>query len=161
MSLRISCIFLVVIICIANNIKCKEVPPTKEETINCGIIALWYCARLEGIDSSPDKIKALFKPEKKELSLYNLYQAAHELGLSAMGVRMKWEELLELKSPAIAWVNKDHFVVVERAAGKNILVVDYPKPAKLYTREEFEKIWSGELLIINNFAAEGSVGKRR
>lgn len=110
---------------------------------------MWYCARLEGVAISMDEISSLFKPETEEISMYDLFQTAQKLGLSAMGVRMSWEELLGLKSPAIAWVNKNHFVVVERVVGDKILVVDYPNPAKLYTQEKFEKIWSGELLIVS------------
>ncbi|MDI6784306.1 MAG: DUF1573 domain-containing protein, partial [bacterium] len=92
----------------------------------------------------------LFDGKQDEISMYDLYFAARKKGLSAVGKRIDYKGLLNLNTPAIAFVQRNHFVVVDRAIGNKIRIIDPPQLPTLMTQEQFESIWHGEVLVVSN-----------
>lgn len=118
---------------------------------NCAAIALWQSARMEGINSPLEHVKAKIQHTDKAISLGDLKQVAEQLGLTTKIVIPKWEDIIKLTSPAIVRLNDNNFVVIERPIGtRYVLVVDCTGAHRLYTREESEDMLQGELLIVSN-----------
>lgn len=115
--------------------------------INCGVIALWNCSRLLGINISINEIDN-FIYNKEETSFYDLKLAAENFGMVAKAFKMNWQELSNLKTPAIAWFNKNHFVVIDRIIDDKALILNYFNPPILYSKEEFEKFCDGTVLVL-------------
>jgi hypothetical protein len=114
---------------------------------NCGIISLWNVCQLSGVIIDLQEVQTLFPENSKEVSLYDIKKAAEIIGLRPTGARIGWEELLDLNVPVIAWVNKSHFLVVERRMGKGVLTLDCSQSCSVYNRDQLEEIWSGEVII--------------
>jgi hypothetical protein len=128
----------------------------KDSTVHCAIRSLYaVCQRLEVPAETPE-LEKLFPKNKQDISLYDIYIAAKKIGLEAKGMRVNYEALLRLKSPAIAFVNNNHFLVVEGAIDDKIRIWDYPKIPILTTQNRFEKNWNGEVLVISKPLTQGS-----
>ena len=119
---------------------------------SCGVDSLYHACVLLNLPFSYEDVIARCDLTKTEgMSMYDLFTAAGKLGLSAMGMRMSYAELLEIDSPAIAWINKNHFVLVDASIPDNnkIRIIDgFEKPYRA-DEESFSKVWSGEILLLS------------
>ena len=80
-----------------------------------------------------------------------MIEAAQHLGFEAKGVKGQWEALATIPLPAIAHVvigKLLHYVVIHKVTEKKITVADPAKGIVSYTSEEFQKIWSGVLILL-------------
>jgi len=81
-----------------------------------------------------------------------MIKAANELGFSAKGVKARPEHLTAgLPLPAVAHVVKNnllHYVVIHEITKKGLLIADPAEGIVRYSREGFEKIWSGVLILM-------------
>lgn len=84
-----------------------------------------------------------------------LIEAANKLGLSAKGVRAKFEALYIVPKPVIAHVivheQLQHFVVIYKVEKKKEYI-EYMDPGDgrmhRVTNQEFEKMWTGVLVLL-------------
>jgi ATP-binding cassette, subfamily B, bacterial len=71
-------------------------------------------------------------------------------GVPAKSWHIQPKDLPRLPLPAIAFVNKDHFVVIRRFVAPEVLEVDDPALGKLqWPARSFQRIWSGEMLVFD------------
>ena len=92
---------------------------------------------------------------KKERIFWGLIEAANKLGLSAKGVRAKFEALYIVPKPVIAHVivheQLQHFVVIYKVEKKKEYI-EYMDPGDgrmhRVTNQEFEKMWTGVLVLL-------------
>jgi len=115
----------------------------------CGVDSLYQICLYYNLPIQYEEVYAACKPNDEGNSMYDLFQAAQKLGFSVAGMRLFYQELLKLDSPAIAFVRGDHFVSVLGKEGDKVVVVDYPAPAQLWSEEEFKQIWEGEVLVVS------------
>ncbi len=127
------------------------------ETPNCGAVALWHCARIAGLDRSLEQVTEAIGVEGEGVTFVKLSQAAQKLGLTPHHQQMTWENLSRLRTPGIARVNENEFIVVERAVDEKILTVDCSSAHTLLSKEAFSAVWSGEILVVKNTGLERSV----
>jgi len=109
----------------------------------CGVDALYQICLHYNLPIQYEEVYAACKPNDEGNSMYELFQAAQELGFSATAMRLCYEELLTQDSPPIAFVNGNLFVAVVGHEGDKIDVVDYPEPSKLYSQDDVEEICRG------------------
>lgn len=82
--------------------------------------------------------------------MLDLRNLSAKLGLGAKSWFIHPEDLSSVPLPAIAFVNKNHFVVVRRFVAPDVLEVDDPALGRIrWPSRAFKKAWSGEMLVFD------------
>lgn len=129
---------------------------------DCGAACLSSIGSYFGIHLPIAKIRQLAHTDKRGTNLLGLIEGAEKMGLIAKGVRAPLEALSEIPTPTIAHVilegQLQHFVVIYKVEKDTIHVMD-PGEGKMktYSVEDFAKIWSGVLVLVEK--AENFVSK--
>ncbi|MEA5127954.1 peptidase domain-containing ABC transporter [Proteiniphilum sp.] len=126
----------------------------QHDITDCGPACLASICAYHGLRYPIAKIRQYAFTDQKGTNLLGLIEVSKRLGLEARGVRGDYDTLIQHGVyPAIAHIvvknALHHFVVIYKADPKHIHVMD-PADGKMHklTREEFEKEWSGILLLI-------------
>lgn len=88
----------------------------------------------------------------------NIVRAARRYGLEAKGFRCEPEHLTNFAMPAIAFINLNHFVVLEGFERGRFWLNDPAAGRRALSREEFSAVFSGILLTVKpgpDFRREG------
>lgn len=132
----------------------KGIKVKQHDITDCGPACLASICAYHGLHYPIAKIRQFAFTDQKGTNLLGLIEVSKRLGLEARGVKGDYDTLIQHGVfPAIAHiVVKDalhHFVVIYKANIKYIHVMD-PADGKIHklTREEFEKEWTGILLLI-------------
>ena len=117
--------------------------------ILCGPRALLTFCTMYGVDASLEELAKLSKVNEHGTNMLNLLEAAQSKGLSAVGRILKYDELMSLNKPVIAFINNNHFSILE-AIDKDIarLSNNFADPIVL-SREEISEIWRGYCLVVS------------
>lgn len=123
------------------------------ELLLCGPQSLLRVCEILKVESNLEELKQLtgFDPNRGTTML-GLRDGANYKGLTSKGVKSNLEAVQEKKVPlpAIAYVNGDHFLVLEAVQGDGVRISDSAsKYAPYLSWEELSKIWEGELLIFD------------
>ena len=79
------------------------------------------------------------------VTLYDLQQAAENIGLRTLAIRCTVEELVErIPLPAIVLWTNNHYIVVDEADDSRIHVLDPARGSVWYSHEEFQRGWYQE-----------------
>ncbi|MCI0922098.1 peptidase domain-containing ABC transporter [Sphingobacterium rhinopitheci] len=120
---------------------------------DCGAACLASISSYYGLDLPIAKIRQYCHTDTRGTNVLGMIQGLQELGFTAKGVKGGIDALPNIPLPAIAHVVMDghlhHYVVIYRVYKDQITVMD-PGLGKLlkYTIEEFQKIWSGVLILL-------------
>lgn len=92
--------------------------------------------------------------ERVELSMagsnvLQLKDALGEFGFAVEGYRVDIEKINRSIMPSIAYVNNSHFIVINKVTGNKFSGIDPAIGRITYSREEFEKIYSGVVIKIS------------
>jgi NHLM bacteriocin system ABC transporter peptidase/ATP-binding protein len=90
----------------------------------------------------------------------NIVRAARLYGLEAKGFRHDLPALRAVPTPAIVFVNLNHFVVLEGFSGNRIFINDPASGRRRLTEEEFDAIYSGVVLTFTAGEAFSQGGVR-
>lgn len=112
-------------------------------------------AKYYGKKTLLSRIREWANTDKEGTSLYGLIKAGEQLGIDLKGV--KAEKLNDIQSedfPIIAHVLNDrgfmHFIIIEKIRNNKIYIVDPAKGKEKLTFNEFEKRWTGILMLVRN-----------
>ncbi|QWG09208.1 peptidase domain-containing ABC transporter [Flammeovirga kamogawensis] len=125
----------------------------QRDITDCGAACLLSVSRFYGADFSVAKIRQLASTDQKGTNLLGLIEAAKKLGFDAKGVKGDMDALPDATFPSIAHVVLEnglhHFVVITKIDKKEVIVMD-PGDGQYhhYSLTDFEKIWSGVLVLI-------------
>jgi ATP-binding cassette, subfamily B, bacterial HlyB/CyaB len=121
----------------------------QREEMDCGAACLRIIHAHHGHDLDYRTSRTIAKVSRYGTSLMDLAEAAERLGYLATGVEIKdWDTLGSINLPAIAHVDKNHFVVLWRV-GRNWVQLSDPGAGKVrQSKAEFEKRYGGFLLIM-------------
>lgn len=126
----------------------------QHDITDCGPACLASICAYHGLRYPIAKIRQYAFTDQKGTNLLGLIEVSKRLGLEARGVRGDYDTLIQHGVyPAIAHIvvknALHHFVVIYKADAKFIHVMD-PADGKMHklTREEFEKEWTGILLLV-------------
>lgn len=133
----------------------KGVKVKQHDITDCGAACLASVSAYFGLRFPIAQIRQYAYTDNKGTNLLGLIQAGKKIGITGKGVKGDYETLIRYSPfPAIAHVVVDnntlnHYVVLYKANGKHVFLMD-PADGKMHkkTREEFEKEWSGILLIM-------------
>lgn len=91
------------------------------------------------------------KIRKEGFSLLDMKRYLASIGLDGEGYRVTLDKIAQVGIPGIILVNVkgySHFVVLKGIRGDKVLIGDPALGAKLMTREDVEKIWTGVFFTI-------------
>jgi len=113
-----------------------------------GLISLLILARFHDLPADGSQLRHQFAQSGQALSDTELLRAAKHLGLKADLVRTMWSKLQGTPLPAMAKWTDGRYVVLAKVEADKVLVQD-PIEARplVLSREQFEAMWIGELLL--------------
>jgi predicted double-glycine peptidase len=117
---------------------------------DCGPAALKMVLDAHGIERPLKALSEEVGLTGRGTSLGRLRAVAARLGLPGRSWVLSPEDLANVPLPAIAFIRKNHFVVIRRLAAPQVLEVDDPALGRLrWPAHAFRRIWSGETLIFD------------
>lgn len=127
-----------------------EEPPQQEaDDILCGPRALLILCRMHGFDAELEELARLARVNEEGTNMFNLLKAAQAKGFSAVGRILKYNELLALKNPVIAFVNDNHFSVLEAIDKHTARISDEVTNPLVISRKEVDEMWQGHCLVVS------------
>ncbi|MBC8346391.1 MAG: hypothetical protein ISR82_00190 [Candidatus Marinimicrobia bacterium] len=81
-------------------------------------------------------------------SLKALKRIAIKKGLNAEGWKYNWKDFNSSQKPVIAFINGNHFVMIEKSNDETVVMVDPSRGRLKMKAEKFKRIWQGETLQI-------------
>ena len=126
----------------------------QRDITDCGAACLSSVAGHYDLNIPVSRIRQIAGTDKKGTNALGMVEAAGKLGFSAKGVRGDMSAIPEIPTPTIAHVIikelLHHYVVIFKTSDREVKVMD-PAYGKMetYSSEEFEKIWSGVLILLS------------
>ena len=101
------------------------------------------------------RIREWSKTDQEGTSLFGLIKAAEHLGIKLTGVKAdKVDDIHNSELPMIAHIINDlgymHFVIIEKKTKKKLHIIDPAKGKEVLLLKDFEKNWTGVLLLVQN-----------
>ena len=116
------------------------------EATECGAASLAMVLGHFGKFVALDELRTLCGVSRDGAKASSVLRAGRRLGLEAKGLRAEPEHLADLAGPMIAFVNFNHFVVVEGSDGKHVWINDPADGRRRETIEEFSEGFTGVVL---------------
>ncbi len=113
---------------------------------DCGPSVLKMIFNFYKIDISLEKIKKRIL-KKNGTNMLDIKRMAEKSGLKVFAYKMGMQDLKKVKNPAILYLKKKHFVVLEKITNDRLIVLDPGKGRLAIKFERFLTIWSGKILI--------------
>src|SRR5215471_5609212 len=113
------------------------------DEMDCGAAALAMICRHFGRAVSLARIRQLVHTSLDGTSLRGLCSAATDLGLAARSVKASPRNLPQMPLPAIVHWEGNHWVILYDVTETHCRVADPAIGLRRFTREEFDKRWSG------------------
>jgi len=114
----------------------------------CGPVALQKLLLAKGVQSTVEELSSLAGSDSTGTSMYGLVQAAKAKGMELIGVSVP--DLTALQPPFIAYVNGNHFVLVNEVRADSVLVSDTAKADRSMPAAEFMNAWDGKALVLSS-----------
>lgn len=116
---------------------------------DCGPTALADLLDVVGLPvPSPDSLRLLTATNADGTTLDRLAKASAQAGL--MVFRLRWDpsDLALLPLPSLVWVERRHFVLVERRVPVDSLEIHDPAAGRYrMAGAQFERLWTGDALV--------------
>lgn len=129
----------------------KKITVIQDGIKECGAACLLSIIKYYGGNVSLERLLELTNTTKEGTNFYNIQQAANEIGLISKGYKVEnIDKLNSVEKPFISQIVKNnykHFVVVYKIRNDKITIMDPAKGMIKITKEEFDKIWTGYILI--------------
>lgn len=125
----------------------------QRDITDCGAACLASIASHYKLHIPVSKIRQIAGTDKKGTNALGMVKAAEKLGFEAKGVKGDKTALPKIPCPAVAHVIVKevlhHYVVIYKATEKEVHVMD-PGDGEMhkYTSAEFEKLWTGVLILL-------------
>lgn len=124
----------------------------------CGLASLVLLLRFHSIGADPEQIAHRFG---REIGPTEMLRCAREFGLKARVYRSSWRQLAKTPLPAIAVLCDGRYLVIAKTNDEQILVQNplLSRPI-LMSRDEFESIWDGRLVLMAKRAGLVDLSRR-
>lgn len=135
---------------------------------DCGPACLAMLAKYYGKNTMISQIREWSKTNEEGTSLYGLIKSGERLGIDLTGVKGdKIEDIENNDLPVIAHIVNEkgflHFIVIEKKTDDKLHIIDPASGKKKITFSDFEKKWTGILLLVKNnpsYGQESSIPKK-
>lgn len=115
---------------------------------DCGAACTAMILRYYGKHVSINRLRDLVNVSRDGATLYSVAEGAERLGFHTRGIRANYENLIKANLPAIAHWEGFHYIVLYEATATRVVVADPARGLIKMSREEFEKGWTGYLLLL-------------
>ncbi len=119
----------------------------QHDQMDCGAACMSMVARFFGRRINLPTFRALLHVTREGASLFSLKKAAEHVGLEAIGVQARYEDLGSYLVPFIA-LTEYHFVVVYRVGPEEIVIGDPARGIVTLRAGEFAGEWSQIALLL-------------
>lgn len=116
------------------------------EAAECGAASLAMVLAAHGRHMGLDELRALCGVSRDGTKASSLLRAARSLGLEAKGLKAEPEHIADLPLPAIAFVDFNHFLVVEHIDARQVWLNDPASGRRRETIAEFSDGFTGVVL---------------
>ena len=113
---------------------------------SCGAAAMKMVLESHGIDRSLGDLERDLRVRSGGVSMLMLKEYAERSWLKAQGWKLSPEDLLPLPKPAILFVHKHHYVVLDSVATLTLMLRDPGFGRVEMTKEQLQTVWNGEAL---------------
>ena len=135
--------------------KTKKITVLQDGIKECGSACLLSIIKYYGGNVSLERILELTKTTKEGTNFYNLGEAAKEIGLISKGYQIEnIDKLIDIEKPFISQIvrnNYKHFVVIYKIKNDKFTIMDPAKGMIKISKEEFNKLWTGYILILEPY----------
>lgn len=114
---------------------------------DCGAACLAMLLGYHGREMTLDQVREVTGPGRDGISARMLLDAGRRLGLRGRAISVDLERLPYLPTGAILHWDFNHYVVFERLAGDQILIVDPAQGRRMLSREGFSRHFTGVVLL--------------
>ncbi|MFY9331947.1 MAG: ATP-binding cassette domain-containing protein [Candidatus Nanopelagicales bacterium] len=129
---------------VATNPGRVKVPTILQQAqVECGAASLGMVLAHFGRWESLDTLRAACGVSRDGASAIAIMQAANQFGLEPQGHRGTVDDLNDMATPAIIWVRRSHFVVLEGAHGGTFYVNDPARGRYTVDSQDFAAMYSG------------------
>ena len=115
---------------------------------DCAAACLSMILRYYGKHVSINRLRDLISVSREGASLYDIAEAAESLGVTTRGIRAAFDHLKKIELPAIAHWEGFHYTVLYEVKPDGVVLADPAIGLRRLSAEEFEKGWSGYLLLL-------------
>jgi uncharacterized protein len=122
----------------------------QNKSYDCGPAALMMILNHYGIPGKIDDLERELETKKNGTTMLKLKQVLETRGLYAEGWKLASNDLENIQLPAIAYINGNHYVVLEQITADWRLTISDPALGRLKMRKWcFLMKWRGEILIVS------------
>ena len=114
----------------------------------CGPAALSYLFNHYGLNVDEKDISKHINISRDGTSMLELKRATSIFGFQGKGYESNFAWLKQQNLPLIAYINDNHYVVINKFSKDNIFMFDPSKGHVIVKHDSFEKVWRGYSLII-------------
>jgi len=114
----------------------------------CGPAVLAYVFSYYGKEISETDMLSQLEVTEQGTSMLELKNAAIQNNFIAKGVKESYRALMDEPLPVIAYINDNHYVVVNEISQSAVFLFDPAIGHVQVARSVFERVWNGYLLII-------------
>ena len=120
----------------------------QQSASDCGAACLVMAGRYWGKRFSINRLRDLASVDRNGASLNGLAGAAESIGFTTRMVTATLDKLAEQTLPAIAHWEGKHYVVVYKITRQRVIIADPAIGQLNLSREEFNKGWTGYILLL-------------
>jgi ATP-binding cassette, subfamily B, bacterial HlyB/CyaB len=137
----------------------NDAGPQDPAQAESALLALVILLRCHGIGAEPEQIR--HRIGSGRIGISEMLRCAKEMELKARVLSTSWDRLEKTPLPGIAMLRDGGFLILGRAAPDKVLVhrPTEQRPETM-TREEFEAIWSGGLILMARRAGLTDLSRR-
>src|SRR5438045_9533119 len=124
-----------------------------------GLSALVALLRFHGVGADPEQIHHRFGTQP--IGIPEMLRCAKEMGLKVRAVTTRWDRLGSTPLPAIAALRDGRFLIVGKV-GDDKALVQSPASTRpsMMSRDEFEAVGDGRLVLMTRRAGLADLGRR-
>jgi apolipoprotein N-acyltransferase len=118
------------------------------KTNTCGPAVVAYVFSFFGKEVSESDVVEAVSMTAKGTSMLELKNYINANGFKAIGVKESYTALEQEVLPVIAYINDDHYVVINKVTSNHVYVFDPVEGHVIIARDLFRQAWNGYLLLV-------------